>query len=152
MFEETPSVSSRCVRRVRLLTSSYNIRCLQPDVPLINRKKTISKGPRSPEAIAMRRIMREADPRHLDGALTLPEEDTGERAGFVFYQDEGGLRATDEANENMDTIYYLGVIDILTPYNGLKKMEHFWKGLSADRVSAARLFAFLCLANLAHLV
>jgi 1-phosphatidylinositol-4-phosphate 5-kinase len=33
----------------------------------------------------------------------------------------------------MDVIYYLGIIDILTPYGGLKKCEHFWKGLSADR-------------------
>lgn len=102
-------------------------------MPVINRKKTIGKGPQSPEAIAMRRIMREADPQRL-GTITLPEEDTGERQHFLFYQDEGGLRATDEANENMDTIYYLGVIDILTPYNTFKKLEHFWKGLSADRV------------------
>ncbi|OJT04907.1 Phosphatidylinositol 4-phosphate 5-kinase its3 [Trametes pubescens] len=108
------------------------LRVFSPDMPVINRKKTIGKGPQSPEAIAMRRIMREADPQRL-GTITLPEEDTGERQHFLFYQDEGGLRATDEANENMDTIYYLGVIDILTPYNTFKKLEHFWKGLSADR-------------------
>uniref|UniRef100_A0A0W0FSC9 1-phosphatidylinositol-4-phosphate 5-kinase n=1 Tax=Moniliophthora roreri TaxID=221103 RepID=A0A0W0FSC9_MONRR len=65
--------------------------------------------------------------------LTAMDAQTMDRAHFVFYQDEGGLRATDENNENMDMIYYLGVIDILTPYNGLKKVEHFWKGLSADR-------------------
>ena len=35
----------------------------------------------------------------------------------------------------MDTIYYLGIIDILTPYTVVKRAEHFWKGLSADRVS-----------------
>ncbi|KAI0375997.1 SAICAR synthase-like protein [Pilatotrama ljubarskyi] len=110
------------------------LRVFSPDMPVINRKKTIGKGPQSPEAIAMRRIMREADPQSLSAAtITLPEEDTGERQHFIFYQDEGGLRATDEANENMDTIYYLGVIDILTPYNTFKKLEHFWKGLSADR-------------------
>ena len=104
-------------------------------MPLINRKKTIGKGPQSPEAIAMRRIMREADPQSLGATtITLPEEDTGERQHFIFYQDEGGLRATDEANENMDTIYYLGVIDILTPYTTLKRMEHVWKGLRADIV------------------
>ncbi|KAL0066913.1 Phosphatidylinositol-4-phosphate 5-kinase [Marasmius tenuissimus] len=70
-----------------------------------------------------------------DSVLGLDAMDaqTGDRAHFVFYQDDGGLRATDEGNDNMDTIYYLGVIDILTPYNGLKKIEHLWKGLSADR-------------------
>ncbi|KAK7022833.1 Phosphatidylinositol-4-phosphate 5-kinase [Paramarasmius palmivorus] len=77
----------------------------------------------------------ESDNEREDSVLGLDAMDaqTMDRTHFVFYQDEGGLRATDENNENMDMIYYLGVIDILTPYNGLKKVEHFWKGLSADR-------------------
>lgn len=106
-------------------------------MPLIKRKPTQVKGPSSPDAIALRRIMRESDPKRLgSGTISLPDEDTAEeRQHFLFYQDEGGLRATDELNENMDPIYYLGIIDILTPYNSLKKLEHFWKGLSADRVS-----------------
>ncbi|CAK5268600.1 unnamed protein product [Mycena citricolor] len=90
----------------------------------------------SPEAIAMRRAMRESDPKRLGhgrGTLRLPEEDTGDRRDFLFYRDEGGLRATDEANDPTETIYYLGVIDILTPYSMAKKLEHFWKGLRADR-------------------
>lgn len=83
----------------------------------------------------MRRIMRESDPQRLGSTtIKLPDEDTGERQHFIFYQNEGGLRATDEANQEMDTIYYVGVIDILTPYSSLKKVEHFWKGLQADRV------------------
>ena len=81
----------------------------------------------------MRRAMRESDPKRLGKGLKLPEEDTGDRQQFLFYQDEGGLRATDETNTNMDTIYYLGVIDILTPYSTVKKMEHYWKGMKADR-------------------
>lgn len=39
---------------------------------VINCKKTIGKGPQSPEAIAMRRIMRETDPQRL-GTITLWE-------------------------------------------------------------------------------
>lgn len=35
----------------------------------------------------------------------------------------------------MDLIYYLGVIDILTPYNASKRIEHFWKGMTEDLVS-----------------
>lgn len=106
-------------------------------MPVMKRKPTQSKGALSPEATALRRIMRESDPKALGSTtINLPEEDTGgERQHFLFYQDEGGLRATDEANRDMDTIYYLGVIDILTPYGTVKKLEHFWKGLSADRVS-----------------
>ena len=36
-------------------------------------------------------------------------------------------------NGDLPTIYYLGVIDILTPYNTFKRIEHVWKGMSADR-------------------
>lgn len=82
----------------------------------------------------MRRVVRESDPQILDPSDILPDEDTGERQHFLFYQDEGGLRATDEANDSLNKIYYLGIIDILTPYTTLKKLEHFWKGLKADRV------------------
>lgn len=67
-------------------------------------------------------------------SLQLPEEDTGDRQHFIFYQDDGGLQATDERNESMDMIYYLGVIDILTPWTVKKQIEGIWKGLSADRV------------------
>ncbi|KAI0298642.1 hypothetical protein B0F90DRAFT_1810819 [Multifurca ochricompacta] len=82
----------------------------------------------------------------------LPEEDTGDRQHLLFSQDEGGLRATDEQNEPLDTVYYLGVIDILTPYGVVKRFEHLWKGMSADRHKispvppaeyASRFFAFM---------
>jgi len=113
---------------------SNTLKVFSPDVPLMRRKLTALKGSTSPEAIAMRRAMRESDPKKLGvETIKLPEEDTGDRQSLIFYQDEGGLRATDEANDPMDTIYYLGVIDILTPYSLVKKLEHFWKGMSADR-------------------
>ncbi|KAI6006139.1 hypothetical protein EDD15DRAFT_2384705 [Pisolithus albus] len=112
---------------------SNTLKVFSPTVPSIRRKSTV-KGSRSPEAIAMRRAMRESDPKRLGSAvLQLPEEDTGDRQQFIFYRDDGGLQATDEANQPLDTLYYLGIIDILTPYKSLKKVEHFLKGLSADR-------------------
>ncbi|KAJ6570265.1 hypothetical protein DFH09DRAFT_1313459 [Mycena vulgaris] len=85
---------------------------LSPDIPLTRRATAaVAKGgTTSPEAIAIRRAMRESDPKglgHGKGTIRLPEEDTGDRRDFLFYQDEGGLRATDEANEPMDEIYYL---------------------------------------------
>ncbi|KAJ3997878.1 SAICAR synthase-like protein [Lentinula boryana] len=108
----------------------------------------------TPEAIAMRRAMRSSDPKALSlpsNSSVLPDSlnphagapgssgDTGgargadNRLNFIFYQDEGGLRATDEENTDLATIYYLGVIDILTPWGTGKRVENFWKGLSADR-------------------
>ncbi|KAJ6612254.1 hypothetical protein B0H10DRAFT_1807822 [Mycena sp. CBHHK59/15] len=119
-----------------------------------NTLKLFSPALRGPAA-AVRRAVRASEPERLGtgrGTLHLPEVDTGDRQHFVFYQDEGGLRATDEANESLDEIYYLGVIDILTPYSFVKKLEHFWKGLSADRHKispvepgeyADRFFAFM---------
>lgn len=84
----------------------------------------------------MRRAMRETGPERLDSDVAnLPDSEAGdERQHFIFYQDDGGLRATDEANAPMDTIYYLGIIDICTPYTTLKRAEHIWKGMHADRV------------------
>ncbi|THG94584.1 hypothetical protein EW026_g6917 [Hermanssonia centrifuga] len=111
------------------------LKVFSPEVKLLRRKPTLGKGkgPLSPEAAEMRRVVRESDPQILDPSDILPDEDTGERQHFLFYQDEGGLRATDEANDSLNKIYYLGIIDILTPYTTLKKLEHFWKGLKADR-------------------
>jgi len=83
----------------------------------------------------MRRAMRSSDPKRLGKhTMLLPESDAGAQQDFAFYQDEGGMRATDENNDPLDMIYYLGVIDILTPYSFFKKAEHVWKGLQADIV------------------
>ncbi|KAI1351963.1 hypothetical protein F5Y01DRAFT_101876 [Xylaria sp. FL0043] len=57
----------------------------------------------------------------------------GHSRGGVFYNDDGGLRATHEDNTPGEEVYYLGVIDCLTHYGMIKKLEHFWKGLSNDR-------------------
>lgn len=83
--------------------------------------------------VVRRAVHRKANLQRV-GEGVLPEEDTGDRQQFLFSKDEGGLRATDEQNEPLDTVYYLGIIDILTPYGTVKRIEHLWKGMSADRV------------------
>ena len=94
-------------------------------------------------------VVRRAVHRNANANLTrvcdgvLPEEDTGDRQHVLFSQDEGGLRATDEQNEPLDTVYYLGIIDILTPYGVVKKIEHLWKGMSADIVRISHLSLLL---------
>jgi 1-phosphatidylinositol-4-phosphate 5-kinase len=45
------------------------------------------------------------------------------------------MRATDELNNSMDVIYYLGVIDICTPYNAAKRIEHAWKSMTENPVT-----------------
>ncbi|KAI8627155.1 hypothetical protein F5Y19DRAFT_181426 [Xylariaceae sp. FL1651] len=63
----------------------------------------------------------------------------GHSRGGLFYNDDGGLRATHEDNTLGEEVYYLGVIDCLTHYGMIKKIEHFWKGLSSDRTQISAL-------------
>ncbi|KPI44944.1 Phosphatidylinositol 4-phosphate 5-kinase its3 [Cyphellophora attinorum] len=65
----------------------------------------------------------------------MPDEmESGDvRKGRVFYKDDGGIRATHEDGHAGELVYYLGVIDCLTHYGFVKRLEHFWKGLSANR-------------------
>jgi 1-phosphatidylinositol-4-phosphate 5-kinase len=107
----------------------------QPDVPRVRRTPMQIKGAKSPDAIAMRRAI--GSGQSATSPPTLPDDDSGtlDRQHFLFYKDEGGLRATGDQNEDLHTIYYLGVIDILTPYTIVKKLEHIWKGMGAQRVS-----------------
>ena len=69
-----------------------------------------------------------------------------------FKQYEGGIRATDYFNRDLDIIYYVGIIDCLTNYSIVKKLETFWRSLNHDRktVSAVppkyyseRMFSFI---------
>jgi 1-phosphatidylinositol-4-phosphate 5-kinase len=111
---------------------------MQPEVSQLHRKAPSQKGAKSPDAVAMRRaISSRRATASKDFMLSETGVMTGDRQHFLFYQDEGGLQATGEENENLDTIYYLGVIDILTPYTVFKRMEHVWKGIGADAVSRA---------------
>ncbi|RSH89488.1 Phosphatidylinositol-4-phosphate 5-kinase [Saitozyma podzolica] len=100
--------------------------------PTVPRRKPSSVKPAA-EASNVRKAIRRSDPKSLDVASQLPAADSADLRHFLFYQDEGGLRATDEANGNLDVIYYLGVIDICTPYNTAKKIEHLWKSMTEDR-------------------
>ncbi|CCK68126.1 1-phosphatidylinositol-4-phosphate 5-kinase KNAG_0A04540 [Huiozyma naganishii CBS 8797] len=49
-----------------------------------------------------------------------------------FKSDEGGIRSSLEDNSDGDFIYYVGIIDCLTNYSLLKKLESFWRSLSHD--------------------
>ncbi|KID91784.1 phosphatidylinositol-4-phosphate 5-kinase its3 [Metarhizium guizhouense ARSEF 977] len=98
--------------------------------------RTPSKMENVRKARELREKIRAERPIPIGQALDkMPDElrDFHTRPGFVFNQDDGGFRATHENNQPADEIYYLGVIDCLTHYGMIKKIEHFWKGLSHDR-------------------
>ena len=84
-------------------------------------------------ANALRAQLRRADTKAVSAVSQLPTKDSSERRHFVFYQDEGGFRSTNESNEPGDWIYYLGVIDLFTSYTNVKRGETWWKGFTQDR-------------------
>lgn len=56
------------------------------------------------------------------------------RRWCIFYADDGGFQSTDEYNLPGLSLYFVGIIDILTPYNMVKKTEHIWKSITQDKV------------------
>lgn len=73
------------------------------------------------------------NPRDIDRENDLPSNVFPGRSKYIFYGHDGGIRATDENNEPLQEIYYLGVIDCLTNYSLKKKLETVWRSLSHSR-------------------
>ncbi|KAL2141092.1 hypothetical protein VTI28DRAFT_2890 [Corynascus sepedonium] len=98
--------------------------------------RTPSKLENQRKARELRQMIQSEKPVPMgETSSRMPDElEEGQnRPGFIFNQDDGGFRATHEDNAPGEEIYYLGVIDCLTHYGIVKKIEHFWKGLSSDR-------------------
>lgn len=104
--------------------------------------RTPSKLETARKARELRQMIRQERPIPMGQAIDKMPDELGaghNRSGFTFYQDDGGFQATHENNDPADEIYYLGVIDCLTHYGMIKKIEHFWKGLSSDRTQISAL-------------
>lgn len=104
--------------------------------------RTPSKLENARKARELRQMVKSERPVPMgETSSRMPDEleHNQSRVGFVFNQDDGGFRATHEDNTPADEIYYLGVIDCLTHYGIIKKLENFWKGLSGDRTQISAL-------------
>jgi 1-phosphatidylinositol-4-phosphate 5-kinase len=77
----------------------------QPDTVKMRRKPTLIKS--EADATALRKAVQRSDPKALSETNRLPDQDNSERRLFLFYQDEGGMRATNANNEDVGVIYYL---------------------------------------------
>lgn len=105
-----------------------------PQTMPVRRKPSSVKA--GAEAKTVRRAVARSDPKRLLNASSqLPQDGSADRRHFLFYQDEGGLQATDEQNQPMDMIYYVGIIDICTPYNMSKRIEHAWKSMTENAIT-----------------
>uniref|UniRef100_A0A1D1XEN8 1-phosphatidylinositol-4-phosphate 5-kinase n=1 Tax=Anthurium amnicola TaxID=1678845 RepID=A0A1D1XEN8_9ARAE len=102
----------------------------QPNTKKIERIPSSHK--RESKASKLRKAVGETEPSKLTTKLVLDPHN--ERRKCRFYMDDGGFAGTDEQDNPTNYIYYLGVIDILTPYNTVKKAEHAWKSLKDDKL------------------
>ncbi|KAJ2799910.1 Phosphatidylinositol-4-phosphate 5-kinase, partial [Coemansia furcata] len=80
-------------------------------------------------AHTIRKKVVHTDPVTLDAlphgtAPPLPESMFPELRHSIFYREDGGILSADPNDDPAQFIYYLGVIDILTPYNMVKRTEH----------------------------
>ncbi|AMD21661.1 HFL195Cp [Eremothecium sinecaudum] len=75
-----------------------------------------------------------SNPTYSNGTImSVPTvRNTNSSAAHFFQRDEGGIRASDSENNDLNVVYYIGIIDCLTNYSLLKKLETFWRGLSHD--------------------
>lgn len=106
-------------------------------------ERSISKNRRESRADIVRKAIKYANPVQLDSSQ-LPETPSDERKYCIFYSEDGGFRSTDESDETTDKLYFMGVIDILTPYNFVKKAEHFFKSFTQNKntISAVNPIAY----------
>ncbi|KAI9357922.1 hypothetical protein DFJ73DRAFT_789362 [Zopfochytrium polystomum] len=94
-----------------------------------------SGSARSPTTATLHRAatLRNPDPFRLGAsAALLPDAMLPERAPFTFYREMGGFRATDARDVGVGEVYYVGIIDIFTKYDAIKRVEHFFKSLVTD--------------------
>ncbi|KAJ2037716.1 Phosphatidylinositol-4-phosphate 5-kinase [Coemansia sp. S3946] len=88
-------------------------------------------------AHTIRKKVVHTDPVTLDAlphgtAPPLPESMFPELRHSIFYREDGGILSADPNDDPAQFIYYLGVIDILTPYNMVKRTEHIVKAIVHD--------------------
>lgn len=107
------------------------LQSFQPDTKRAEHRASLMRR-RQSKAQVVRKAIAAANPDRLDTS-ELPNAPLEERQNCIFYSDDGGFQATDEEDRPAPVLYFLGIIDILTPYDTKKKSEHFFKSLTQDK-------------------
>lgn len=98
--------------------------------------RTPSKLETVRKARELRKIIKEEKPIPIgQSGSKMPEflEENDAKKDFIFYSDDGGFQATHEDNSPGEEIFFLSIIDCLTHYGTIKKLEHLFKGMTADK-------------------
>ncbi|KAJ3366759.1 Phosphatidylinositol-4-phosphate 5-kinase [Allomyces javanicus] len=100
-----------------------------------NRTMTLARDPSTPRAETVRRALHQPEITKIDtvAALHVAASANADRTRSVFFADHGGFQATDANNQPGPELYFMSVIDILTPYNAAKRVEHAFKAVTQDR-------------------
>ncbi|RPB21448.1 SAICAR synthase-like protein [Terfezia boudieri ATCC MYA-4762] len=106
---------------------------VEDDLENVVLARTPSKLENARRIRELRKVINKEVPVTLDRSANRLPDEYSENKNSIFYNDDGGLRATHETDEPGDVIYYLGIIDCLTHYGFIKKAEHLWKGLTAPK-------------------
>ncbi|KNE64138.1 hypothetical protein AMAG_19113 [Allomyces macrogynus ATCC 38327] len=98
-------------------------------------RQTLQRTPSTSRADAVRRALQQPEIVAADriSALQLPPVNSRRGHKSLFVADNGGILATDQQNRPGTELYFLSIIDILTPYNTTKKIEHAFKSVTQDR-------------------
>jgi 1-phosphatidylinositol-4-phosphate 5-kinase len=91
--------------------------------------RTPSKIETARKARELRQSIKQEKPIPLgQSSWRMPDqmEENMAKREFTFYSDDGGFRATHEDNSPGDEIFFLSIIDCLTHYGMVKKLEHLW--------------------------
>ncbi|KNE61219.1 hypothetical protein AMAG_06967 [Allomyces macrogynus ATCC 38327] len=96
---------------------------------------TLGRNPSTPRAETVRRALHQPEITKIDtvAALHVAASANADRTRSVFFADHGGFQATDANNQPGPELYFMSVIDILTPYNAAKRVEHAFKAVTQDR-------------------
>ncbi|KAF2122436.1 hypothetical protein BDV96DRAFT_481314 [Lophiotrema nucula] len=92
--------------------------------------RTPSKLESARKAKELRHMIKTQKPVPMEQSSSKMPDELPDHKDSYFYSDDGGFRATHEDDAPGEEIYYLGIIDCLTHYSFIKRMEHFLKGLT----------------------
>ncbi|RKF59243.1 Phosphatidylinositol 4-phosphate 5-kinase its3 [Erysiphe neolycopersici] len=98
--------------------------------------RTPSKLENARKARELRQIIKQEKPIPMgQSSSRMPDtlEPNPAKKELLFYGDDGGFQATHEDNSPGDQIFFLSIIDCLTHYGTIKKLEHFLKGIKYDK-------------------